>query len=247
MMNGSAVLGWKKRGLSSVLGACLLSLALSAAAVDGDDDENARDPYKGFNKAMFAVNEAIDGVVTKPLAQAYDAAVPLPAKVGTGNFFGTIGDAWIGINNVMQGKFADAAVDAGRLAVNLTLGIFGLFDVASELGLEKHDEDFGQTLAVWGVGDGPYLYWPIIGPRNLRDTAGWAADIYVDPVGDVSSVPLRNTLMTLRLVDIRSSLLPTDKVVDEAALDKYSYVRDAYIQRRRNQVYDGRPPRLDDY
>ncbi len=247
MMNASAVLGWNRHGLRSALGACLLSLALSAAAAGGGDDESSRDPYEGFNRAMFAVNENLDRFATKPLAQVYDAAVPLPGKVGVGNFFGTVGDAWIGVNNVFQGKFGDAAVDAGRLAINLTLGIFGLFDVASELGLEKHDEDFGQTMAVWGVGDGPYLFWPIIGPRNLRDTAGWVADISVDPIGDVSSIPLRNSLMALRFVDIRSSLLPTDKVIEEAALDKYAYVRDAYMQRRRNQIYDGRPPRLDDY
>ena len=166
--------------------------------------------------------------------------------MGVGNFFGNVGDFWGGINNALQGKFADAGSDLGRLAINLTLGIFGLFDVASEMGFEKHDEDFGQTLAVWGVGEGPYFFWPVIGPRNLRDTAGWAADIYADPVAGVEHVANRNSLMALLFVDIRSSLLPADKVVEEAALDKYSYIRDAYLQRRRSQIYDGRPPRLDD-
>ena len=126
------------------------------------------------------------------------------------------------------------------------MGIFGLFDVASELGLEKHEEDFGQTLAVWGVGSGGYLFWPVIGPRNVRDTAGFGVDSFVDPVWRVERVSARNSMVALRFVDIRASLLPADKVVEEAALDKYAYIRDAYLQRRRNQIFDGRPPRLDD-
>ena len=121
-----------------------------------------------------------------------------------------------------------------------------MFDVASELGLEKHDEDFGQTMAVWGVDGGGYLFWPIIGPRNVRDTAGWAVDSCGDPVWRIQSIPPRNSMVALRFVDIRASLLPADKVVEEGALDKYAYIRDAYLQRRRNQIFDGRPPRLDD-
>lgn len=228
------------RGLA--VGALLLVSTSGAVA-----DESSHDPYEGFNRSMFAVNEVVDKYAAKPVAQVYDAALPLPVKAGVGNFFGNVGDLWIGVNNALQGKFANAGSDLGRLAINLTLGIFGLFDVASELGLDKHDEDFGQTLAVWGVGDGPYLFWPIIGPRNVRDTAGWAADLYVDPVGNVDPVAVRNSLVGLRFVDLRASLLPADKVIDEAALDKYSYIRDAYMQRRRNQIFDGRPPRDDDY
>lgn len=227
------------------LGACFAALMLLAGA-GVRAEENPRDPYEGFNRTMFSVNEKLDKYAAKPVAKAYDAAVPLPVKASVGNFFGTVGDAWTGVNNALQGKFSDAGVDASRLAINLTVGIFGLFDVASELGLERHDEDFGQTLAVWGVSDGGYLFWPIIGPRNVRDTAGWATDLYVDPVGRVRPVAVRNSLVGLRFVDVWASLLPADKVVEEAALDKYSYIRDAYMQRRRNQIYDGRPPRLDD-
>lgn len=208
--------------------------------------ENPRDPYEGFNRSMFAVNEVIDKYAAKPVAQVYDAAVPLPVKAGVGNFFGNVGDLWIGVNSAMQGKFADAGVDIGRLLINSTVGIFGLFDVASELGLEKHEEDFGQTLAVWGVRDGGYLFWPFIGPRTVRDTAGFGVDSFVDPVWRVHPVPLRNSLVPLRFVDVRASLLPADKIVEEAALDKYAYIRDAYLQSRRNQIFDGRPPRLDD-
>ena len=132
------------------------------------------------------------------------------------------------------------------MVINSTVGIFGLFDVASELGLEKHDEDFGQTLAVWGVGSGGYLFWPVIGPRNVRDTFGFAVDVYTDPVVYVRRVSVRSSMTALRFVDVRAGLLPADKVVEEAALDKYAYIRDAYLQRRRNQIFDGRPPRLDD-
>jgi len=229
-----------KRGLAGIL---VLAGLHGGLAVAGD---NPRDPYEGFNRGMYAVHEGIDKVLVKPVAQAYDAAVPLPVKAGVGNFFGNAGDLWVGANSALQGKLGDAGVDFGRLLINSTVGIFGLFDVASELGLERHDEDFGQTLAVWGVGDGGYLFWPMIGPRTLRDTAGWAVDTYVDPIGRIDSVATRNSVRVLRVVDIRASLLPSDKVVEEAALDKYAYVRDAYLQRRRNQIFDGRPPRQDD-
>ncbi len=208
-------------------------------------EDNPRDPYEGFNRTMYSVNEALDNVAIKPVAKAYDAVIPLPAKAGIGNFFGNTADLWIGANSAMQGKFGDAGVDIARLLVNSTVGIFGLFDVASEIGLEKHEEDLGQTLAVWGVPGGAYFFWPFIGPRTLRDTFGWLGDSYADPVWSVRnrSYAVRNTLVAARFVDIRASLLPADKVIDEGALDKYAYVRDAYLQRRRNQIYDGRPPR----
>ena len=209
-------------------------------------EENPHDPYESFNRPMFAVNETIDKFVAKPVAQAYDNVAPLPVKAGVGSFFGNAGDLWIGVNSALQGKFSEAGVDLGRLLINSTVGIFGLFDVASELGLEKHDEDFGQTLAVWGVGGGGYLFWPVIGPRTVRDTFGWGVDSSVDPAWRVRPVSARNSMVALRFVDIRASLLPADKVVEEAALDKYAYIRDAYLQRRRNQIFDGRPPRLDD-
>lgn len=230
---------WLKRVL--VTAGCT---AFSVASVLAES--NPRDPYEGFNRAMYSVNEVVDTYAARPLAKGYDAAVPLPVKASVGNAFSNVGDLWIGANDALQGKFGDAGVDLSRLLINSTVGIFGLFDVASELGLDKHEEDFGQTLAVWGVGDGGYLFWPVIGPRTLRDTAGFAVDSYADPVWRITPVSARNSLAALRFVDIRASLLPADKVVDEAALDKYSYVRDAYLQRRRNQIYDGRPPRIEE-
>lgn len=228
------------RGPLAILCAVILAGCASTA-------NNPKDPYEGFNRAMFSVNEGIDTVVAKPLAKGYDAVAPLPVKAGVGNFFGNVGDLWIGVNNGLQGKIGDGASDIGRLLINSTVGILGLFDVASELGLEKHEEDFGQTLATWGVGDGGYLFWPVIGPRTVRDTAGFVVDAYADPVlWGIDDIPVRNSAYFVRFVDIRAGLLPSDKVVEEAAIDKYAYIRDAYLQRRRSQIFDGRPPRVDD-
>jgi phospholipid-binding lipoprotein MlaA len=229
-----------------VAGLLAAGLLTSGGAVLAQD--NPHDPMEGFNRAMFAVNEGLDKVAIKPVAQAYEFVTPLPVRAGVGEFFGNIADIRNALNNTLQGKMGDAVSDLGRLLINSTVGIFGLFDVASELGLEKHDEDFGQTLAVWGWGDSSFLYWPVVGPRTVRDTGGLVVDIYTDPTWYTlnKSVAARNSLVALRFVDVRASLLPTDKVVEEAALDKYAYVRDAYLQRRQNQIFDGRPPRLED-
>ena len=223
----------------------VLGVALTAAFIGGltgcaSTANNPKDPYEGFNRAMFSVNEGID-VVAKPIAQGYDAAAPLPVKAGIGNFFGNIYDVWTAVNNLLQGKGGDAMSDLGRVLINTTVGIGGVFDVASEMGLEKHAEDFGQTLAVWGVPEGDYLYWPLIGPRTTRDTFGWLVDTAADPVWRVDDVALRNSLVGVRFIDLRASLLPTDKVVEQAAFDKYNYIRDAYLQNRRSAVRDGNP------
>ena len=232
-----------KHRVAGLLAAGLLASGGAAVAQD-----NPHDPMEGFNRAMFAVNEGLDKVAIKPVAQAYEFVTPLPVRAGVGDFFSNIADIRNTLNNSLQGKFADAASDLGRLLINSTVGIFGLFDVASELGLEKHDEDFGQTLAVWGWDDSSFLFWPVVGPRTVRDTGGLVVDIYSDPTWYTlnKSVAARNSLVALPFVDVRASLLPADKVVEEAALDKYAYVRDAYLQRRQNQIFDGRPPRLED-
>ncbi len=225
---------------------CVAVLAVAAAmgmAGCATTANNPRDPFEGFNRAMFSVNEGID-VVVKPVARGYDAVLPGPIKTGIGNFFGNIADLWIAVNNFLQGKVTEGASDVGRVLVNSTVGIVGLIDVASDLGLEKHAEDFGQTLGKWGVGEGPYLFWPIIGPRNVRDTFGFAVDASADPVVHLHDVSARNTLIGIRFIDLRASLLPADKVIEEAAFDKYNYIRDAYFQNRRNAVHDGNPPPL---
>jgi len=222
---------------------CLvITLAVLAVSACATTANNPKDPLESFNRAMFSVNEGID-VVVKPVAKGYDAAAPLPVKVAIGNFFGNIWDVWTAANNLLQGKGQDAVSDVGRVLINTTVGIGGVFDVASEMGMTKHTEDFGQTLGKWGVGDGPYFYWPIIGPRTTRDSFGWLVDTYYDPVWRINDVPLRNSLAATRFIDVRASLLPSDKVVEDAAFDKYSYIRDAYLQHRRNEIYDGTPPR----
>lgn len=233
-----------RAGLKSLLAAGCAALLLSGCASTGN---NPRDPHESFNRAMFQFNEALDTAVIKPVAKGYDAATPLPVKAGVGNFFSNVSDLFNGVNNGLQGKPGDGFSDIARLLINSTIGIFGLFDVASEMGLEKHDEDFGQTLARWGVGDGGYLVVPVFGPRTVRDTGGLIVDGYADPISwGVESIPVRNSARVIRFIDVRASLLPADKVVEEAALDKYNYVRDAYLQRRLNQIYDGRPPKQSD-
>ncbi len=226
----------------------MFSAAFAAVVVGGltgcaTTANNPKDPYEGFNRAMFSVNEGID-LVAKPIAQGYDAAAPLPVKAGIGNFFGNIADVWTGVNNFLQGKGGQGLSDVGRVLVNTTIGIGGVFDVASEMGLEKHAEDFGQTLGKWGVVEGAYLFWPLIGPRTTRDTFGWLVDSYADPVMRIEDVPLRNSLAGVRFIDFRASLLPADKVVEQAAFDKYNYIRDAYLQNRRSSVFDGSPPEI---
>ena len=228
--------------LCRVAVAVVVLIGLSGCATTAN---NPKDPFEGFNRVMFSVNEGID-VVVKPVAQGYDKVAPDPVKTGIGNFFGNIADIWIAANNFLQGKPADGFSDVGRVLVNSTIGILGLIDVASDMGLEKHSEDFGQTLGAWGVEGGPYLFWPIIGPRNIRDTLGFAVDSAADPVMHVNDVPARNTMVGIRFIDLRASLLPADKVVEQAAFDKYNYIRDAYFQNRRNAIHDGNPPPLED-
>ncbi|MDD5250122.1 MAG: VacJ family lipoprotein [Rhodocyclaceae bacterium] len=204
---------------------------------------NPKDPIEGFNRAMFSFNEGLDTVVIKPVAKGYDAALPTPVKTGVSNFFGNIADVFIGVNNLLQGKVQEAASDGARFLVNTTVGILGVIDWASDMGLEKHDEDFGQTFGRWGVGDGAYVVVPFFGPRTARDTVGLVLDVKADPVANYSHVATRNTLLAVRVESDRAGMLPADKVIEEAALDKYSYIRDGYLQRRRNLIYDGNPPR----
>jgi len=233
-----------KPHLSRRLPAFACATAIAVVSGCASVDSNPADPFEDFNRAMFAVNEGLDTVAIKPVAKGYDAVAPLPVKVAVGNFFGNIWDSWTAINNLLQGKGGDALSDVGRVLVNSTIGIGGAFDVASEMGLTKHSEEFGQTLGKWGVPDGPYFYWPIIGPRTTRDTFGWMVDTYYDPVWRVDNIPLRNSLVSVRYIDLRASVLPTDKVIEEAAFDKYSYIRDAYLQHRLSEIFDGDPPRI---
>ena len=222
-----------------------MALALVAAVLMGGCATTAgnKDPMEGFNRSMFAFNEGLDAAVIRPVAKGYEFVAPSFVRTGVSNFFGNIADAFIAVNNLLQGKAVEAISDAGRLLVNSTVGMLGLLDVATEWGMEKHEEDFGQTFGRWGMDTGAYVVLPLFGPRNVRDGVGLVFDVAADPLGHVSDASVRNSLAALRLVNDRAVLLPADKIIDEAALDKYSYLRDAYLQRRRSLVFDGRPPR----
>lgn len=206
--------------------------------------DNPDDPLEGFNRAMYTFNEKLDRYVLKPVAKGYRAVVPGVARKGVSNFFSNLHDPVVMLNNLLQGKPTRAAADLGRFAVNTTFGIFGLIDVATPIGLEKHEEDFGQTFGVWGVGDGAYLVLPFFGPSNLRDGVGLIPDWYAYPPNNIEDVSTRNELFVVETVSKRDRLLDASDILEQAAgKDPYVFVREAYRQRRRDQIYDGNPPR----
>jgi phospholipid-binding lipoprotein MlaA len=202
----------------------------------------SNDPLEGYNRAMYSFNDALDTAIIKPVAKGYDTVVPDPISQGVSNFFSNLNDITVIINDLLQGKFSQAMQDTHRFVVNTTVGVGGIFDVASLSGLEKNNEDFGQTLGVWGAEPGAYVVLPFFGPRNVRDTFGLVGDILTDPVTYVEGDDARFALIGTRVIDTRANLLKAEKVLDEAAFDEYAYIRDAYMQRREFLVYDGNPP-----
>lgn len=202
---------------------------------------SSADPFEPWNRSVFSFNEKLDEAVLKPVARAY-TKLPQPVRTGVANFFGNFGDAWSALNQFLQGKPAAGLQMTMRVATNTVLGIGGLLDVATEAGLDRRSEDFGQTLGVWGFGPGPYLVWPVLGPSTLRDSAGLPLDLSWSPALALHEDAERVGLFGLQLVDTRASLLGASRVLDEIALDKYSFLRDAYLSRRRSLVYDGEPP-----
>ena len=219
--------------------AAVLSFVAACATGPG---ANPADPLEPFNRGVSRFNETVDNAVLVPVATTYQRALPSMVRTGVNNFFGNIGDVWSLANNVAQLKLQNSAETFMRLNVNTFFGLGGLLDVASEAGIPRHEEDFGQTLGHWGVGPGPYVVLPLLGPSTLRDTAAKPLDYYGDPLGHVNDVAWRNSLTVLRVVDTRSQYLRAGRLLDDAALDKYSFTRDAFLQRRQNQVYDGNPP-----
>ena len=228
-----------KRWLANLLLALLLTGAAGCATTNGD----SRDPFEGFNRSMYSFNDGFDQYVGKPVAGAYRDVIPGVVRTGVRNFFGNIADLWIGANNLLQGKPVDAVTDWARFAINTTIGIFGLIDWASDMGIDKHDEDFGQTFGRWGAGDGAYLVWPFLGSSGVRDSVGLVFDLGLDPVLQHKPVRVRNAMTVLRATGKRADLLDASRILEEAALDKYVFQRDAYLQRRRSLIYDGNPPR----
>lgn len=216
-----------------------LALLVGGCATSGD----ARDPLEGFNRGVLAFNDAVDENLLQPVARLYQNVTPSGLRDRVRNFFGNLDDLYIGANNLLQGKVQEGLGDLMRVAINTTFGFFGIIDWASDMGLEKHNEDFGQTLARWGVRDGAYLVLPLLGPSTLRDTAALPVDWEGDPVLWHTPVDERNALTATRTVARRADLLGASSALEEAALDRYVFLREAFLQRRRSLVYDGRPPR----
>lgn len=223
----------------AVIGALVLATVCGCASYPV---ANPRDPWEPFNRGVFSFNDAVDQAVFKPAATAYRYITPALVRAGVTNFFGNLDDAWSFVNSVLQFKPQAAVDNLTRFGVNTFIGIGGVFDVASEMRIERHREDFGQTLGWWGVAAGPYLVLPLLGPSTLRDTVALPVDFKGDIAANVDYIPTRNSLKVLDQLDTRASLLSVTDALDDAALDKYSFTRDAFLQRRRNAVFDGNPP-----
>ncbi|MBI3902166.1 MAG: VacJ family lipoprotein [Nitrosomonadales bacterium] len=223
----------------------ILLLLATSFALGGcaSTHNNPKDPFESFNRGVYKFNDALDKAIIKPAAKGYTAVVPAPGRMMVTNFFSNIDDVVVTANDLLQLKVKQAVADCGRFVVNSTVGLFGLADVATALGLEKHKEDFGQTLGFWGVGNGPYMVLPILGPSTLRDSIGDLADSNLGVVNQIEQVDTRNQLLVTDMLNRRAKLLDRESLLEEAMLDPYSFIRDAYLQRRLNQVYDGNPPR----
>jgi len=204
---------------------------------------NPEDPLEPLNRGVYRFNDALDRAVLKPAAKGYSAVMPTTGKIMVSNFFSNLDDVIITANDLLQFKLVQGFSDGMRFVVNSTIGAFGLIDVASAGGLNKHDEDFGQTLGKWGIGSGPYLVIPIVGPSSVRDGIGFYADLYLDPMYYINDMSTRNLAYLAQKITIRAGLLDQEKVMDEAQIDRYEFLRDIYLLRRKSQVYDGNPPR----
>ena len=220
-------------------GVAIAALALGAGCATAPASPD--DPFEPVNRAMFEVHETADKYVLKPVIDVYTFIVPKPVRTGVSNFFNNIDDLFSGVNALLQGKPDKAGNDFGRVMLN-TFVLGGIFDVASDLGIERGGEDFGQTFGVWGFPQGPYLFVPLFGPTTVRDGTGWLVRLYTGPVGFIPDVPARNTIYGVGAVDLRYQVGDVLDIVDTAALDKYTFIRNAYLQRRRYLVYDGQVP-----
>jgi len=230
--------GKRPNGAQALL---ILALSLLAGACAHNDP---RDPLEPLNRGIYSFNDTLDNAVLKPVATAYRDTVPQPARAVVSNFFNNINDLLNILNNLLQGKVPNAVNDAGRVAVNSTLGLLGTIDVATQLGVARSDEDFGQTLGWWGATPGPYLVIPFFGPSSLRDAIGSAVDFKLDPIWNSTgyNIAVRNGVSVVRIINKRTLLLEGKELIDQAALDPYVAVRDGYLARRRSLVYDGNPP-----
>ncbi|WP_349627884.1 VacJ family lipoprotein [Variovorax sp. PCZ-1] len=217
--------------LPAILVFCLISGCASGPQA------NPTDPLEPLNRSMYSFNEGIDKAVLKPVAQGYRAVTPQPVRAGVSNFFNNLQDLWSGINGVFQLRPVVATDNFLRFGVNTVFGLGGVLDVAGEMGIERHPEDFGKTLGRWGVPSGPYLVLPLFGPSTLRDSTTIVLENKYDAISAIQDTKARNGLTALRIVDTRTNLLRIGNLLDEAALDKYSFTRDAFLQKRRAEIY----------
>jgi phospholipid-binding lipoprotein MlaA len=214
--------------------------------MQGCATQQNRDPLESWNRKVFAFNESLDANVLKPVATGYKAVTPEPVRNAFTNFVGNIKDAWSTVNLFLQGRFKDGTLGVIRFTVNSTFGLVGLIDIATPMQLDKPNEDFGQTLGVWGVKPGAYIVWPLLGPSTLRDSVGIPADFYFS-ASIVGTYPReRNVLTTMQFINLRANLLAATNLVDDVALDKYAFIRDVFFQRRQNLIYEGNPPEEDE-
>ncbi|MFZ4472205.1 MAG: MlaA family lipoprotein [Limnohabitans sp.] len=231
-----------KRQLSQIVLAASLLLVGCASAPTA----NPKDPWEPMNRSVASFNDKIDDNVLKPVATGYRNVVPDLIQTGVRNVFNNFADMWSTVNNLLQLKPTNTVESLGRVIVNTVFGIYGIFDVATYIKLERHPEDFGQTLGHWGVPNGPYLVLPLLGPSTLRDGASLPVDFAVSPTKLIGDIPTRNKVFALRLVSKRAELLKSGNMLEQASIDKYSFTRDAYLQYRRSQIYDGNPPDEED-
>jgi phospholipid-binding lipoprotein MlaA len=238
------------RGVTRLLGVSVTAIAIAGCA--SMPDYNPRDPLEAYNRHAMTFNDGVDSVVLKPVATVYKNVVPPLVRTGVSNFFGNLGDAWSAVNSLLQFRLQDAEENLARFQINTMFGLGGILDVASELNIERHREDFGQTLGRWGMPAGPFIVLPFLGPSTLRDTLALPIDLKADLIRQMPTGAERDALAVLRAVDARSNLLRVGNVIDEAALDKYSFTREAYLQKRRADVFeykqsdtDGAEPKAD--
>jgi len=232
------------RAVVKIVALCLaILLSAGCATIPPDAGKNPTDPWEVYNRHMFAFNEGADQYVVKPVAEGYVKVVPEPVRDCVNNIFRNIGDIGNALNNLLQGKPADASSDICRVAINTTVGVLGCFDVATKVGLPRSNEDFGQTLGKWGLESGPYFVLPLFGPSSVRYSFARAADNSFDVASYVHGDAWLIAAQTLRLIDTRAGLLQASQLLESVALDKYQFVRDGYLQRRRSLIHDGSPPR----
>ena len=224
----------------------LLSLlGTGCATIEGP--KNPNDPLESYNRAMYTFNDTFDRDLFRPVAEGYNKVMPQQVNTSISNFFSNLDDIVVLLNDLLQFKLKQGVSDFSRLTWNTTAGLFGIFDVASHMDLPKHDEDFGQTLGYWGVGSGPYIVLPFLGPSTLRDGPALIADWQVDPVFRIEDRQERWTVLGIKFIDKRAGLLKATSIIETASLDPYAFMRDAYLQRRENLVYDGNPPIKDEF